>query len=164
MNNIVKKCKVHGDLNKSQTIVNRLSDNGKKYLRCRECRNLSERNRLKTKYIKTPKKHEKRKLPDFINQENKNHAYTIFNRFKLLPEKYYEMLKIQNNVCAICKQPETQLKKNYNKIKMLSVDHCHQTGKVRGLLCGSCNTALGGFKDSIENLQSAIAYLLSSVD
>ena len=46
--------------------------------------------------------------------------------------------------------------KNY---KRLGIDHDHTTGQVRGLLCDSCNPALGGFKDNIESLQKAIDYL-----
>lgn len=41
----------------------------------------------------------------------------------------------------------------------LSIDHCHTTGKVRGLLCRQCNIALGKFKEDVTILQSAIAYL-----
>ena len=43
--------------------------------------------------------------------------------------------------------------------KQLSVDHCHNSGKVRGLLCTLCNTALGSFKDDPELLQKAINYV-----
>ena len=51
------------------------------------------------------------------------------------------------------------VKKKVNKVKMLSVDHCHVTGKIRGLLCHQCNVGLGAFKDSIENLECASEYL-----
>jgi hypothetical protein len=162
MTEIVKICKIHGELNTQQTILNRLSNTGTPYLRCRECRNNSERNRIKIKYLKTPKKHDKRKVPTFIKHEDKSHAYTILHRFKLLPETYYSMLEKQNNLCAICKNPETQLKKKTNKVKMLSVDHCHSTGKIRGLLCHTCNTGLGSFKDSETIMHSAIDYLKAS--
>jgi hypothetical protein len=164
MNDIVKTCKKHGQLALDQIILNRISPKGKHYLRCRICRNDSERKRLKIKYIKTPKKHEKTKLPDYIKHEDRNHSYTILNRFKLLPEKYYLMLKEQNNLCAICNKTESQLKKKSSKVKMLSVDHCHLTGKIRGLLCHQCNTGLGHFKDSIDILQKAIMYLKASID
>lgn len=72
---------------------------------------------------------------------------------------YDEMLKHQDNVCAICLQPETKLHKVTGSLKRLAVDHCHVTGKVRGLLCFDCNSSLGKFKDSIDNLQRAIEYL-----
>lgn len=164
MSEIVKICKIHGGLTQEQTRLNRLSPKGKPYLRCGFCRNNQERKRLKDKYLKTPKKHEKVKLPSFISNENKGHAYTILHRFKLKAETYYSMLDQQNHLCAICKKPETQIKRKTNKIKMLSVDHCHTTGKVRGLLCHACNIALGSFKDSKENLKEAINYLSSHED
>jgi len=72
-------------------------------------------------------------------------------------EDYDEMLEKQGGVCAICANPETVCVKGTPKI--LSVDHDHKTGKVRGLLCRSCNTALGSFKDSQALLQKASEYL-----
>ena len=164
MSEIVKICKSHGQLDNDKIILNRISPKGKPYFRCRECRNNSERNRIKIRYIKTPKKHEKTKVPSFVKHEDKTHAYTILHRFKLLPETYYSMLEKQNGLCAICKNPETQLKKKSNKVKMLSVDHCHLTGKIRGLLCHKCNTGLGSFKDSETILSSAINYLKASTE
>ena len=70
-------------------------------------------------------------------------------------DDYDRMLKIQNNRCAICNGTET-IKQNHNN---LSVDHCHATGKVRGLLCSSCNSGIGRLKDDVELLEKAIAYL-----
>lgn len=71
---------------------------------------------------------------------------------------YLRMLEIQNYCCAICGKPETT-KNPSGGIKPLAVDHCHKTGKIRGLLCNTCNTALGKFKDDPSILQSAINYL-----
>lgn len=60
------------------------------------------------------------------------------------------MLDEQNGVCAICKfKPKT----------VFHVDHCHSTGKVRGLLCINCNMALGLLKDNKMFLSQAIDYL-----
>lgn len=73
-------------------------------------------------------------------------------------EQYTQMINDQNGVCKICGQPETRRDKS-GKLMRLHVDHCHSTHQVRGLLCHNCNVALGGFKDSIDNLQSAIKYL-----
>lgn len=70
---------------------------------------------------------------------------------------YSQMIKDQENRCAICGQPETH--KRNGRIKALAVDHDHKTGKVRGLLCFDCNTGIGKLKDSVELLQSAIRYL-----
>jgi hypothetical protein len=79
------------------------------------------------------------------------------DRAKLLRQKYdltmleYERLaETQNQVCAICKQPESR--EGYS----LAVDHSHKTGEVRGLLCNRCNRALGLLR---ENLTEAVRYL-----
>lgn len=65
----------------------------------------------------------------------------------------------QNGVCAICKQAEVDASKRYAN---LAVDHCHTTGKVRGLLCNNCNRALGLFKDDTIVLAAALKYLNDS--
>lgn len=72
-------------------------------------------------------------------------------------EQYKELEAKQSGVCAICKQPETE--KQYGKTMPLSVDHCHKSGKIRGLLCSKHNRGLGQFNDNILFLESAIAYL-----
>jgi hypothetical protein len=73
--------------------------------------------------------------------------------------QYEIMLKQQNGVCKICKLPEKCIHHKTKKIKQLAIDHCHKTGKIRGLLCNQCNRLLGYAKDSIELLESAIKYL-----
>lgn len=77
-------------------------------------------------------------------------------QYGLSLEDYDTMHAAQKGVCGICKLPEPR------KGGRLSVDHCHKTGKVRGLLCHNCNHALGNLKDSIPNLNSAIDYLKRS--
>ncbi len=71
--------------------------------------------------------------------------------------QYKDMLKEQNGVCSICGLLESDILRG--KIKSMSVDHCHENGHVRGLLCSKCNTGLGAFKDNIDILASAISYL-----
>lgn len=70
---------------------------------------------------------------------------------------YIEMQKEQNSLCKICNGVGFKMKPGQSI--MLVVDHCHTTGKVRGLLCHNCNRALGLLKDSVANLNSAIIYL-----
>lgn len=77
-------------------------------------------------------------------------------------DDYLVMALNQEFKCAICKNPETSVDKKKNKVRDLAVDHCHVTGKVRGLLCWKCNTSIGRLKDSIEILQNAIDYLKKS--
>lgn len=93
--------------------------------------------------------HGKRKLKN--TQLNKQFGITL--------DEYDAMLKKQNFVCAICGEKETAINSKTKKTVDLSVDHCHETGKIRGLLCSKCNTGLGLFKDSKDLLQKAIDYL-----
>lgn len=62
----------------------------------------------------------------------------------------------QKGKCAICRQEGFEMKPGYAK---LNVDHCHETGEVRGLLCHNCNRGLGLFQDNKELLSRAIDYL-----
>ena len=71
--------------------------------------------------------------------------------------EYKRMSEAQGNVCAICSCPETDVRDG--KLKMLAVDHCHDSNKIRGLLCTGCNTGLGKFRDDRVRLQAAIDYL-----
>ena len=69
----------------------------------------------------------------------------------LLLEEYYEMAARQDNKCAVCKNPPGR--------RALHVDHCHKTGKVRGLLCGGCNASAGQAGDDPIRLRAIAAYL-----
>jgi hypothetical protein len=72
---------------------------------------------------------------------------------------YNAKLEEQGSACAICKKPETAI--IHGNAIALSVDHCHNTGKVRGLLCRACNNALGMLGHDCGILASAISYLES---
>lgn len=67
---------------------------------------------------------------------------------------FNDMMAVQGGRCAICGHSDTS-KPNFFPV----VDHCHETGRVRGLLCMSCNQGLGKFKDDKDRLFSAISYL-----
>lgn len=79
-------------------------------------------------------------------------------RYGIIEEEYRSILEKQNNVCAICKKQETRKVRGGGK-RNFSVDHCHKTGKVRGLLCDACNKGLGQFNDDIELICAAFKYL-----
>lgn len=77
-----------------------------------------------------------------------NYLSHIKSMYKLTSIDYNSLLNKQAGLCAICRG-----------LGPLKVDHCHSTGRVRGLLCHSCNVALGSFKDNIVNLSRAIGYV-----
>ena len=80
--------------------------------------------------------------------------------YGLTMKDYDIMVKAQNGLCAICQKPE-RFKTPLGNIRPLAVDHDHQTGEVRGLLCDRCNNGLGSFKDSPALLNRAQKYLVS---
>lgn len=85
----------------------------------------------------------------FANNPDKVRRNTL-KYYGITQEDFEALFKEQQGKCAICL---TESK------KILNVDHCHTTGKVRGLLCFSCNTLLGTAKDSVKTLNNAIKYL-----
>jgi hypothetical protein len=72
----------------------------------------------------------------------------LFKKYGLTPEQFHQLETLSDGKCAIC-----------NEVAKLNVDHDHATGEVRGLLCRSCNIALGLMKDNVFILISAIEYL-----
>ena len=95
------------------------------------------------------------------NKENSESVRSQYlkRNYGLTFEEFDIMLSSQDNACAICgtKKPS----KNRGRTRRFHVDHDHETGKVRGLLCKSCNIALGEVEDSIHTLQAMIQYLES---
>lgn len=81
-----------------------------------------------------------------------------YQRVKTFPTASYDvLLKKQGGKCAICGVHEESYIEAHGK--KFAIDHDHETGVIRGLLCCKCNRGLGYFKDSIESLKNAIAYL-----
>lgn len=76
-------------------------------------------------------------------------------KYKIGVEDYKKLLNQQQGKCAVCGANNSQ-HKVYDR---LCVDHCHKTGLVRGLLCHTCNTAIGNLRDNPELCESAAAYL-----
>lgn len=77
-------------------------------------------------------------------------AYELDRHYGITPEEYDAMLARQAGACGVC---------GCRPAGALHVDHDHESGAVRGLLCGSCNLGLGKLGDSIEALERALAYL-----
>jgi hypothetical protein len=76
-------------------------------------------------------------------------------RYGITMDEYMQTLNKQEHRCAICKATTP----GQNNIKRFSVDHCHKTGQVRGILCSNCNKGIGLLGDNINILEAAIQYL-----
>jgi hypothetical protein len=87
----------------------------------------------------------------YLRNKDKAQTYQRKKRYGLEDFEFTRLLQTQNFKCPLCCE---KLDK-----ETACVDHCHDTTKVRGLLCRTCNMALGLFKDSIETLENAINYL-----
>ena len=87
------------------------------------------------------------------NRRNSQTAYYRKKNMGMTAETYSATLESQGFRCAVCGEHQDSLK------RALSADHCHETGTIRGLLCGRCNMGLGYFLDSPALLAAAIEYL-----
>jgi hypothetical protein len=85
---------------------------------------------------------------------------TLRRKYGITLAQYNELFEAQGGVCALCKKGETtkRMKKGEGR-ERLAVDHCHDTGRVRGLLCFKCNTAIGSLGDTEEDAQRVVDYL-----
>ncbi|MEX3809021.1 endonuclease VII domain-containing protein [Paraburkholderia sp. BR13439] len=72
-------------------------------------------------------------------------------------DAYLSMLAEQSGVCALC-GGEGFVMAGHHKLKLV-VDHCHKTGRIRGLLCHNCNRALGLLQDDTDVIRKAVGYL-----
>ena len=111
---------------------------------CKECK----KKQIKKYRIENPEKTKR------LNRDNH-----LKKRYGLAPEDLERMLRDQDNKCCICGQEIFLHGSSVDKNKIAHVDHDHKTGKVRGLLCDSCNTGLGRFRDNPEYLLKAASYL-----
>lgn len=94
--------------------------------------------------------------PDAI--KNRRRRVWLRQGYGITLEEYQRMFAAQGGVCAICAEPETSTYRG--KVRELGVDHCHITGKVRGLLCSQCNVAIGKLRDDPALIRNALAYVL----
>lgn len=114
---------------------------------CRECTSIRNRQR--------------RSLPE--SPARQREAFIKW-KYGISQKEYLEILENQGYKCAICGVDHQETKrpgnlKHSGESFGLCIDHCHTTGKVRGLLCNQCNRALGLFQDSSYILQKAKEYL-----
>lgn len=84
---------------------------------------------------------------------------TLRKNYGISAAEYDAMYAAQDGRCAICNEEETAHVGRGRPTNRLAVDHCHKTGKVRGLLCRSCNTGIGHLGDNVERLFAAVVYL-----
>jgi hypothetical protein len=111
-----------------------------------------------------PEKYQNQYMNDIVREKCKEYYHNnkdsvkntyLQTNYKITLEDYNLLLEKQNEKCKICNR-------DCSTGKSLAVDHNHETGKVRGLLCKNCNIGLGMFFDNLDFLESAVLYLKSS--
>lgn len=90
----------------------------------------------------------------------RKYYYDIAYRYGISPEKFEELWQSQGGSCGICGLQFAE--KPTRKLDRANIDHCHETGTVRGLLCLKCNTGLGALGDNQEGVRKALSYLEAS--
>ena len=119
---------------------------------CKKCENIKRRHYIDHEDVRRRKiesEKEYRKRPEYARRKL---GYRLKAQYNISLEEFDAFCEKQNNVCAICGKPNKGGKR-------LRVDHNHDTGKVRGLLCDCCNIGIGYFFDDTTALSSAINYL-----
>ena len=147
LHKVCSKCKINKPL-----LTNFYNDKSRSdgfAYQCKKCQNSAHGEQDRSEYLTGYYKNNKPKA------SASTRARHLKVKYGITPEKYAELLFLQGGVCTICKGPGKAYKK-------LCVDHNHETGKIRGLLCNTCNAGLGQFSDNIELLQLAIDYLRGS--
>lgn len=91
-------------------------------------------------------------------QERSVRGSRKLKKFDLTWDEYQAMLELQDHRCAICGLHETDTH-GQGVTRALAVDHCHESGRVRQLLCGRCNKALGLMQDNPQRLRDAARYI-----
>lgn len=124
-------------------------------VRCRDCAKASDKkSREKNRHRRNSHKREHYRQNSSRWRKNKIRSYGIS------VEDYNRMLHEQSGCCAACGNPETRVRSG--QLIALAIDHCHESGRVRGLLCGACNTSLGLLRDDPERIRRLADYIESS--
>ena len=121
---------------------------------------VKRRKYMREYHAKNKEKHNEYARNWYHNNRDKTYSAQIKKKYGITLDDYDQMLKDQNGVCKICHGTCDHPQRRNSGT--LSIDHCHTTGKVRGLLCNQCNSLLGWARDNINTLQKAIEYLEAS--
>lgn len=122
---------------------------------CKPCHHQSNEKWRKANPEKHNKKYRNPQGEFKVKLKEYRKNWALKKRYGITLNQYNSLVKYQNGQCLICKG-------NQNLRRPLAVDHCHKTGKIRGLLCDPCNIGLAFFRDNKSSLAQAIKYLESA--
>ncbi len=136
---------------------------GKPQPQCKECRSEYMRGYYQDNYDRERAKRKawyeanKLRVCEQLKEEYKANPekykwQRLKQKYGVTQEQYEGLRKMQRNKCGICRTSFDETEPH--------LDHCHDTGKVRGLLCANCNTGIGLFKHNAKRMEKAIAYVV----
>ena len=128
--------------------------------RCADCRANKAKYTVKDSRARERSRLWRLSLPEDVRKEKDKRK--VSQAREIRESKYLQLREQFGSNCNIC-GAEAGTGMSYNS-RALHLDHCHKTGKIRGLLCGSCNVGLGHFKDNVDTLYKAIQYLNENGD
>lgn len=131
--------------------------NGKRWA-CRPCRNKKALEWQKVNKERANAKNRRWASKNKLKKINLARISKVKQQYNLTEEQYALLIKEHDNKCAICGREERIKLKG--TLWSLSIDHCHKTGKIRGLLCAQCNVGIAKFDENIIFFQNAIKYLI----
>lgn len=149
---ICTKCKVEKSLDSFGIRVSRSHD--QYYSWCKQCSNENTK-RYRESYpdrARTAVLVSRSKRPEYYRRADRNSW--LFRKYGITIEQYEAKLLAQDNCCGSCGEPL-----DFNADRMPPVDHCHDTGMVRDILCPTCNKGLGFFGDDLTKVSKAAEYL-----
>ena len=125
--------------------------------RCKSCSRVAQIAYLAKKPISIEVERERRSRRDPEKVKANQRRTMLKARYGVTPEWLAETFESQGGVCAACGCPE--MKTFQGRIRMLAIDHDHQTGEIRGLLCSTCNISIGLLGDDVGRIEAAALYL-----
>lgn len=145
-----KETKLESEFYKDQTRLAKNKLNG----HCKECRRLAS-----VKYAQKNREKNKAYLKKYYTENKQAYRrYLLLKKYGITENDYTNLLIKQNHRCAICQRHESDCAKGRHIGPRLCVDHCHETKRVRGLLCHNCNHRLD-FLSTPEIVLRTVAYL-----
>lgn len=129
---------------------------------CKDCFNAHQRDRYQNNHEYRKRVLSNTKRYTDASPEVWKQRY-LMRTYNITLDEYNALLEKQGGVCAICGREEEIKNPSARSRSSLAVDHCHETGRVRGLLCFKCNTGIGALGDTVESLRKAIRYLESDI-
>lgn len=130
-----------------------------KWGRCRKCVYEISRSSRKKKSLEEWRAYNCEYDKNNLIKSKQKRRKHVLKKYGISEQDYFDLNEKQGGKCKICNQVGNGYDKKWKVSRKLAVDHCHKTGRVRGLLCTRCNNALGAMKDDIILLNIAIEYL-----